>query len=217
MKDKVLTRVLKDAYRGVLIDGLQPVGFLQLWMDPDSVDVNVHPAKSEVRLRDERSLFGFLVKALKEAVMRTNMATPGESMIDRLRRREGRPMQRETLPDPGPWAARAPSRTLDPARRAPSAPGGGAARPIAEGGGTASSRTSAVRGVSPADPSPPSSEDAAGTRSTICAAPTCRAKTYLVRALPTASRSSISTPSTSGSRSRNSAARSVKARWRSGC
>jgi len=105
MKDKVLTRVLKDAYRGVLIDGLQPVGFLQLWMDPESVDVNVHPAKSEVRLRDERSLFGFLVNALKEAVMRTNMATPGESMIDRLRRREGRPMQRETLPDPGPRSA----------------------------------------------------------------------------------------------------------------
>jgi len=67
--------------------------------------VNVHPAKSEVRLRDERSLFGFLVNALKEAVMRTNMATPGESMIDRLRRREGRPMQRETLPDPGPRGA----------------------------------------------------------------------------------------------------------------
>ncbi len=105
MKDKVLTRVLKDAYRGVLIDGLQPVGFLQLWMDPESVDVNVHPAKSEVRLRDERSLFGFLVNALKEAVLRTDMATPGESMIDRLRRREGRPMQRETLPDPGPRGA----------------------------------------------------------------------------------------------------------------
>ena len=102
MKDKVLTRVLKDAYRGVLIDGLQPVGFLQLWMDPEAVDVNVHPAKSEVRLRDERSLFGFLVNALKEAVLRTNMATPGETMIDRLRRREGRPQQRETLPDPGP-------------------------------------------------------------------------------------------------------------------
>ena len=102
MKDKVLTRVLKDAYRGVLIDGLQPVGFLQLWMDPEAVDVNVHPAKSEVRLRDGRSLFGFLVNALKEAVLRTNMATPGETMIDRLRRREGRPQQRETLPDPGP-------------------------------------------------------------------------------------------------------------------
>lgn len=125
MKDKVLTRVLKDAYRGVLIDGLQPVGFLQLWMDPDSVDVNVHPAKSEVRLRDERSLFGFLVKALKEAVMRTNMATPGESMIDRLRRREGRPMQRETLPDPGPRSAGAASAWI-PRPEGSSGAGGGA-------------------------------------------------------------------------------------------
>lgn len=134
MKDKVLTRVLKDAYRGVLIDGLQPVGFLQLWMDPESVDVNVHPAKSEVRLRDERSLFGFLVNALKEAVMRTNMATPGESMVDRLRRREGRPMQRETLPDPGP--------------RGPSSAGAWIPRPDAAGG-TAAGEGYIVREVPP--------------------------------------------------------------------
>lgn len=102
LRDKILTRVLKDAYRGVLVDGPQPVAFLHLFLDPTAVDVNVHPAKSEVRLRDERAVFGFLVSALREAVMRTDMATPGETMLERVRRRDGRPMQRETLPNPGP-------------------------------------------------------------------------------------------------------------------
>ncbi|MEM9800855.1 MAG: DNA mismatch repair endonuclease MutL [Planctomycetota bacterium] len=115
LRDKVLTRVLKDAYRGVLEGGLQPAAFLHLWMSPDLVDVNVHPAKSEVRLRDERPLFGFLVNALKEAVLRTDMSTPGGTMIDRVRRREERVTQRETLPDPGPrigggdWIPRPPA------------------------------------------------------------------------------------------------------------
>lgn len=102
LRDKVLIRVLKDSYRGVLVDGPQPVAFLHLWLAPEEVDVNVHPAKSEVRLRDERSMFGFLVHSIREAVMRTNMATPGETMLERLRRREGKFQQKETFADPGP-------------------------------------------------------------------------------------------------------------------
>ena len=105
LNDKVLSRVLKEAYRGVLIDGPKPVAFLHLSIDPESVDVNVHPAKSEVRLRDERSLFGFLVNALKEAVLRTDMATPGDTMLESMRRRDTQTqVQAETLPDPGPLA-----------------------------------------------------------------------------------------------------------------
>ncbi|MEZ6016636.1 MAG: DNA mismatch repair endonuclease MutL [Planctomycetota bacterium] len=118
VRDKVLVRVLKEAYRGVLEDGRQPVAFLQLWMDPALVDVNVHPAKSEVRFRDERRIFGFLVGALREAVRRTDMATPGESMLQSLWRREGRapePQRGPYLPDPGPL--RTPGSSLFAPRR----------------------------------------------------------------------------------------------------
>jgi DNA mismatch repair protein MutL len=106
VRDKVLARVLKEAYRGVLEEGKQPVAFLQLALDPALVDVNVHPAKSEVRFRDERRLFGFLVTALREAVRRTNMATPGESMLQGVWRREGGGARGAFLPDPGPIGAR---------------------------------------------------------------------------------------------------------------
>ena len=87
LRDKLLTRVLKDAYRGFLIDGRQPVAFLSLSIDPAAVDVNVHPAKAEVRFRDERRLFGFLVHHLREAVRSTDMSTPGESLLGYAERR----------------------------------------------------------------------------------------------------------------------------------
>lgn len=131
LKDKVLTRVLKDAYRGVLVHGLQPVAFLHLWMDPETVDVNVHPAKSEVRLRDERSLFGFLVNAIKESVMRTDMATPGESMVDAMRRRAGQVDQGARLPDPGPMASESSAGATGWIPRPLAAPGMGGAAGIA--------------------------------------------------------------------------------------
>jgi len=106
VRDKVLARVLKEAYRGVLEDGRQPVAFLQLSLDPALVDVNVHPAKSEVRFRDERRIFGFLVTALREAVRRTDMSTPGESMVQGMWRRTGNVAERGPyLPDPGPLAS----------------------------------------------------------------------------------------------------------------
>ena len=108
LRDKVLSRVLKEGYRGFLEDGRQPAAFLSLSLDPAAVDVNVHPTKTEVRFRDERPLFGFLVSVLREAVARTDIATPGERLLGRLERR-------------GDWRPRAdaPGQGWLPARRAP--------------------------------------------------------------------------------------------------
>ncbi|MFM7299065.1 MAG: DNA mismatch repair endonuclease MutL, partial [Planctomycetota bacterium] len=102
LRDKILARVLKDAYRGFIVDGRQSVAFLSLSMDPAKVDVNVHPAKAEVRFRDERRMFGFLVASLRGAVSTLDMATPGERMIDSAARRDGpAPLARQfTLPAP---------------------------------------------------------------------------------------------------------------------
>lgn len=90
LRDKILIRALKDSYRGFLIDGRQPVAFLNLAMNPASVDVNVHPTKTEVRFRDPSRMMGFLIRHLRDAVSSTDMSTPGESMIDTMHRRESR-------------------------------------------------------------------------------------------------------------------------------
>ncbi len=90
VRDKVLLRALKDAYHGFVFDHRQPVAFLGLAMDPVSVDVNVHPQKSDVRFREERRLFGFLVNSIREAVRRTDMATPGARLLEIAGQREAR-------------------------------------------------------------------------------------------------------------------------------
>jgi len=103
VRDKVLVRALKDAYKGFLFDSRQPVAFLSLSMDPAKVDVNVHPAKSDVRFRDERRLFGFLVNTIRDGVRKCDMATPGARLVDRVIEREER-----ALPFGGAHSGRAP-------------------------------------------------------------------------------------------------------------
>ena len=107
LRDRVLLRCLKDAYRGFLVEGRQPVAFLALSMDPAQVDVNVHPAKAEVRFREERAVFAFLASALRDAVRSTDMATPGQRMVELAARRSARAWtaQRELLPLPPPAPA----------------------------------------------------------------------------------------------------------------
>ena len=106
LRDRVLSRVLKEGYRGYLVEGRQPVAFLSVAMDPGLVDVNVHPTKSEVRFREQRRLFGFLVNHLREAVARTDIATTGESLLERAHRRGAWSPRQDApgqiqLPDPG--------------------------------------------------------------------------------------------------------------------
>jgi DNA mismatch repair protein MutL len=103
LRDKLLVRCLKQAFRGSIPDGRQPVAFLCLSMDPAAVDVNVHPTKSEVRFREERRVFGFLAARLREAALATDMATPGERLIQSAARRASSVEQTwPRLPDPGP-------------------------------------------------------------------------------------------------------------------
>ncbi|MAF66604.1 MAG: DNA mismatch repair protein MutL [Planctomycetes bacterium] len=102
LRDRVLLRCLKDAYRGFVLDGRQPVAFLHLAMDPGAVDVNVHPAKAEVRFRDGRRLFGFLVNALREGAGKTDMATPGASMLAAAAGGSPSAPGQGAIADPGP-------------------------------------------------------------------------------------------------------------------
>jgi len=81
LKDRMLMRCLQEAYRGFNDEKRQPTAFLSLSVPPDAVDVNVHPTKNEVRFREERRLFPFLLNALRGAVARTDMATPGGHLL----------------------------------------------------------------------------------------------------------------------------------------
>ncbi len=73
ISDRGLLHAMREAYRGLVEPGRTPVGFIAIDIDPREVDVNVHPAKSEVRFRQPALIHSALLRAVRSALQAANL------------------------------------------------------------------------------------------------------------------------------------------------
>ena len=68
VEDAAISRALRDGYRGAIAEGAHPAAWLWLEMDPALVDVNVHPAKKEVRFHRPHEVRTLVSNAVQQAL-----------------------------------------------------------------------------------------------------------------------------------------------------
>lgn len=73
VKDKTLTSAAEQGFKGMLTIGKYGFLILNIEIDPHKLDVNVHPAKLEVRFQEENKVFKLVYHAIKEALLKGNI------------------------------------------------------------------------------------------------------------------------------------------------
>ena len=79
IEDTAISRALRDGFRGAIVEGAHPAAWLWLDMDPALVDVNVHPAKREVRFHRPHDIRNLIVDAVEKALRGDEPVSPSDA------------------------------------------------------------------------------------------------------------------------------------------
>ena len=74
IKSGYLHHAVMAAYDGILKDGAQPSYFLYLTVPPNTIDINIHPTKTEIKFDDENALYAILRSSIKHSLGQFNVA-----------------------------------------------------------------------------------------------------------------------------------------------
>ncbi|SFZ93309.1 DNA mismatch repair protein MutL [Flaviramulus basaltis] len=74
IKSAYLNHAIASAFDGLLKNGTHPSYFLNLEVDPQTIDINIHPTKTEIKFDDEHTLYALLRSAVKHSLGQFNIA-----------------------------------------------------------------------------------------------------------------------------------------------
>ncbi len=83
VRDRVMVRALRDAFRGLIAAGRHPIGYVFVELDPAEVDVNVHPTKAEVKFKRSQEIVSLVIAAVRDALDATNAPGAWAVGVDR--------------------------------------------------------------------------------------------------------------------------------------
>lgn len=117
VRSRVCTVALESAYENLLMTNKFPACVLMLDMAPDTLDVNIHPAKAEVRFSDEKAVINTIYFAVKNALMKAGLIyefQAQKSAHDWYAKPEPEYTQQPLVPDPPKTAVPAPASPRKP-------------------------------------------------------------------------------------------------------
>jgi DNA mismatch repair protein MutL len=71
----LLTRATEETYRGLLMDGQHPIAVINISLPAQELDVNIHPAKAQIKFCHEQTVFSSVQKTIEVALARTPIAS----------------------------------------------------------------------------------------------------------------------------------------------
>ncbi len=126
VQDPALVRAVLQGYHTFLMKGRYPIAVLFLELPPETVDVNVHPTKAEVRFRHPDRVFRAVQHAVRKALLAHSPLTPTPitewDLLDASGRPRSLPWEEPSVPQPDPASPETQTQPPSPETAEPDAP-----------------------------------------------------------------------------------------------
>lgn len=73
IKDRLISRAVEEAFKGYMLTRKYPVVVLNFTIEPETIDVNVHPTKTEIRFSEEKELYTLTYQTVSQAIKRSSL------------------------------------------------------------------------------------------------------------------------------------------------